>query len=74
METLLRSEGYSVDDPVGSPYVPGLTVDVIEWQESQETQANSPVIGETVTPIVNLNGEVINRGQVIVYVHSREEV
>jgi hypothetical protein len=55
-------------DMTGSEFDAGLALDVVDTIEMDSVQPGLSMIGETVAPIVNINGKVVRHGQVVLHV------
>ncbi|MBX9720587.1 MAG: hypothetical protein K2X81_04240, partial [Candidatus Obscuribacterales bacterium] len=55
-------------DMTGNPFDSGLACDVVDSIEVDSLAPGASIIGETVAPIVNINGQVVRHGQIVLHV------
>lgn len=60
-------------DITGTEFDPGLACDVVDSIEVDTLPPGSSIIGETVSPIVNINGKLARHGQIVLHVGRDKE-
>lgn len=63
---IITDEGIEIKDQTGERYNDGMTTEVIHFEHDDNLLAGERIITETIKPIVIFEGEIIERGQVIV--------
>jgi hypothetical protein len=70
MNVLLESTGVEIEDPTGSDYRDGLTINVAVFEETGSLPRGVRKITETLTPSVYVSGKLVQSARVIVSVGS----
>jgi hypothetical protein len=68
MTALLESTGVDIEDPVGSDYRDGLTINVAVFEETGSLPSGVRKITETLSPSVYVSGKLVQAARVIVSV------
>lgn len=65
MRAILEGHGIGAIDLTGTLYEPGLAVTVVATDSTDCAGPVATFISETILPIITLNGEIIQRGEVV---------
>ena len=71
---LFEKEGISFVELKNQAYDAGMALEVIDIEENSQLPKGSVTIKEVIEPLVLLNGQVINQGQVILEKGTLEDV
>ena len=72
MTTLLESTGVEIEDPTGTDYRDGLTINVAVFEETGSLRHGVRKITETLSPSVYVSGKLVQAARVIVSVGTGE--
>jgi len=73
LNKLLDQFDVTTMDVTGNEFDCGLACDVVDTIETDELPQGATIIGETVSPMVSINGCIARHGQVILHVGRQKE-
>ena len=68
----LRALGVAIEDPEGSEYRDGMTLNIAVFDPSDQLETGKRMVSETLSPNIYINNKLVDAAQVIVSVGRKE--